>query len=118
MEQKSIEKMGTTPVKKLMLTMGFPVIISMMLQALYNIVDSAFVSNMEDGENALNALTLAFPIQMLMVAIGIGTGVGVNVLLATSLGQQDRKKASWLRGMPCSSELSSLWSLCCSESLG
>lgn len=98
MEQKSIEKMGTTPVKKLMLTMGFPVIISMMLQALYNIVDSAFVSNMEDGENALNALTLAFPIQMLMVAIGIGTGVGVNILLATSLGQQDRKKASMVAG--------------------
>lgn len=98
MEQKSIEKMGTTPIKKLMLTMGFPVIISMMLQALYNIVDSAFVSNMEGGENALNALTLAFPVQMLMVAIGIGTGVGINVLLATSLGQQDRKKASMVAG--------------------
>ena len=98
MEQKSIEKMGTAPIKKLMLTMGFPVIVSMMLQALYNIVDSAFVSNMEGGESALNALTLAFPVQMLMVAIGIGTGVGVNVLLATSLGQQDRKKASMVAG--------------------
>lgn len=98
MEQKSIEKMGTAPIKKLMLTMGFPVIVSMMLQALYNIVDSAFVSNMEGGESALNALTLAFPVQMLMVAIGIGTGVGVNVLLATSLGQQNRKKASMVAG--------------------
>lgn len=98
MEQKSIEKMGKAPIKKLMLTMGFPVIVSMMLQALYNIVDSAFVSNMEGGESALNALTLAFPVQMLMVAIGIGTGVGVNVLLATSLGQQDRKKASMVAG--------------------
>lgn len=76
MEQKSVEKMGTVPIQKLMLTMGLPVIISMMLQAFYNIVDSAFVSNMEGGEDALNALTLAFPVQMLMVAIGVGTGVG------------------------------------------
>lgn len=98
MEQKSVEKMGTTPIKKLMLSMGIPVIISMMLQALYNIVDSAFVSNMEGGESALNALTLAFPVQMLMVAIGIGTGVGVNVLLAKSLGQQDKEKASKVAG--------------------
>lgn len=86
--------METSPVGKLMLSMGIPVIISMMLQALYNIVDSAFVSNMEGGEDALNALTLAFPVQMFMVAIGIGTGVGVNVLLSRTLGQQDREKAS------------------------
>lgn len=66
----------------------------MMLQALYNIVDSAFVSNMEGGEQALNALTLAFPVQMLMVAVGIGTGVGVNVLLSKSLGQQNHEKAA------------------------
>lgn len=98
MEQKSIGKMGEAPIKKLMLSMGLPVIISMMLQALYNIVDSAFVSNMKGGEDALNALTLAFPVQMLMVAIGIGTGVGVNVLLARSLGQQDRSKASDIAG--------------------
>lgn len=98
MNQKSVEKMGTAPIKKLMLSMGIPVIISMMLQALYNIVDSAFVSNMEGGESALNALTLAFPVQMMMVAIGIGTGVGVNVSLARSLGQQKRKKASMVAG--------------------
>lgn len=98
MEQKSVKKMGTVPIRKLMLSMGIPVIISMMLQALYNIVDSAFVSNMEGGESALNALTLAFPVQMLMVAIGIGTGVGVNVLLAKSLGQQDRERASKVAG--------------------
>ena len=94
MEQKSVKRMETSPVGKLMLSMGIPVIISMMLQALYNIVDSAFVSNMEGGEDALNALTLAFPVQMFMVAIGIGTGVGVNVLLSRTLGQQDREKAS------------------------
>lgn len=98
MEQKSIGKMGEAPIKKLMLSMGLPVIVSMMLQALYNIVDSAFVSNMEGGEDALNALTLAFPVQMLMVAIGVGTGVGVNVLLARSLGQKDRAKASDVAG--------------------
>lgn len=98
MKQKSVGKMGTAPIRKLMISMGLPVVISMMLQALYNIVDSAFVSNMEGGEDALNALTLAFPVQMLMVAIGIGTGVGVNVLLARSLGQNDREKASKVAG--------------------
>lgn len=63
------DKMAEMPVKKLMLVMGAPMIISMVLQALYNIVDSAFISNMaQNGESALNALTLAFPFQMLMVA--------------------------------------------------
>ena len=74
-------------------------ILSMMLQAVYNIVDSAFVANIKNnGELALNALTLAFPIQMFMVAIGIGTGVGTNALLAKSLGQGDRDKASKVTG--------------------
>lgn len=92
-------KMATIPVNKLMLNMGVPMIISMMLQAVYNIVDSAFVANMEGtGEMALNALTLAFPVQMLMVAIGIGTGVGVNALLAKSMGQGDMDKASKTAG--------------------
>lgn len=92
-------KMATMPVNKLMLNMGVPMIISMMLQAVYNIVDSAFVANMEGtGEMALNALTLAFPVQMLMVAIGIGTGVGVNALLAKSMGQGDMDKASKTAG--------------------
>ena len=94
-EKESMNRMGTMPVNKLMLSMGIPIILSMMLQAVYNIVDSAFVSNMPGtGEAALNALTLAFPVQMLMVAIGIGTGVGTNALLSKSLGQGDRKKAS------------------------
>lgn len=84
------ERMATVPVGKLMLSMGIPMIISMVLQAVYNIVDSAFVSNMPTGgEDALNALTLAFPLQILMVAVGIGTGVGANVLIAKSLGQRD-----------------------------
>ena len=90
--------MGTAPVGTLMLSMGLPIMLSMMIQALYNIVDSAFVSNMAGGEAALNALTLAFPVQMLMVAVSIGTGVGVNVLLAKSLGQGDHEKAARVAG--------------------
>ena len=78
-------KMKDMPVNKLMIQMGIPMILSMALQAVYNIVDSAFVGNMKVGsEAALNALTLVFPVQMLMVAVGIGTGVGTNALLAGS----------------------------------
>lgn len=88
-------KMKNEPVNKLMLQMGVPMILSLALQAVYNIVDSAFVGNMKEGsEAALNALTLVFPIQMLMVALAIGTGVGVNALLARTLGQRNREKAS------------------------
>lgn len=98
-EKESMNRMGTMPVGKLMLSMGIPMIFSMMLQAVYNIVDSAFVSNMrENGEAALNALTLDFPVQMLMVAIGIGTGVGTNVLLARSLGEGNKERASKAAG--------------------
>ena len=72
-------KMKNMPVNKLMIQMGIPMILSMALQAVYNIVDSAFVGNMRVGsEAALNALTLVFPVQMLMVAVGVGTGVGSN----------------------------------------
>lgn len=96
---ETINKMGSAPVKKLMLSMGLPIIVSMVLQAVYNIVDSAFVSNMaQNGEEALNALTLAFPVQMLMVAIGIGTGVGANALLSKSLGQKDQEKVNRVAG--------------------
>lgn len=92
-------KMKNEPVNKLMLQMGVPMILSMALQAVYNIVDSAFVGKMKEGsEAALNALTLVFPIQMLMVALAIGTGVGVNALLARTLGQRNREKASKVAG--------------------
>lgn len=92
-------KMKNEPVNKLMLQMGVPMILSMALQAVYNIVDSAFVGNMKEGsEAALNALTLVFPIKMLMVALAIGTGVGVNALLARTLGQRNREKASKVAG--------------------
>lgn len=92
-------KMKDMPVNKLMIQMGIPMILSMALQAVYNIVDSAFVGNMRVGsEAALNALTLVFPVQMLMVAVGIGTGVGTNALLAMTLGQGNHKKAAKVAG--------------------
>lgn len=92
-------KMREMPVYKLMIQMGIPMILSMALQAVYNIVDSAFFGNMKEGsEAALNALTLVFPVQMLMVAIAIGTGVGTNALLARTLGQGDSKKAAMVAG--------------------
>lgn len=92
-------KMKEMPVNKLMVQMGIPMILSMVLQAVYNIVDSAFVGNMKVGsEAALNALTLVFPVQMLMVAVGIGTGVGTNALLARTLGQGNAKKAAKVAG--------------------
>ena len=93
-------KMKDMPVNKLMIQMGIPMILSMALQAVYNIVDSAFVGNMRVGsEAALNALTLVFPVQMLMVAVGIGTGVGTNALLARTLGQGNHKKAAKVAGI-------------------
>ena len=92
-------KMKDMPVNKLMIQMGIPMILSMALQAVYNIVDSAFVGNMRVGsEAALNALTLVFPVQMLMVAVGIGTGVGTNALLARTLGQGNCEKAAKVAG--------------------
>lgn len=92
-------KMKEMPVNKLMVRMGIPMILSMALQAVYNIVDSAFVGNMKVGsEAALNALTLVFPVQMLMVAVGIGTGVGTNALLARTLGEGKNKKAAGVAG--------------------
>ena len=100
-DQKMAEsnKMKEMPVNKLMVQMGIPMILSMALQAVYNIVDSAFVGNMKEGsEAALNALTLVFPVQMLMVAIGVGTGVGTNALLAMTLGQGNTKKAAKVAG--------------------
>lgn len=98
-------KMGTEPVDKVLLSMGIPMILSMVLQACYNIVDSMFVARISDydgiehaGEYAMNALTLAFPVQMLIVAFAIGTGVGVNALLARTLGAKDVKKVARVAG--------------------
>lgn len=84
-------KMATMPMKKLVLTSSVPVMFSLALQAVYNIVDSAFVSNMDTyGEEGLNALTLAFPVHMLIVALCIGTGVGASVLISRFLGENNQ----------------------------
>ena len=86
--------MGTQPIGKLLFGMSIPLVISMLVQALYNVVDSYFVSNMElIGNKALNAISLAYPIQMLMVAFSVGTGVGMNAYISRCLGMGDHEKA-------------------------
>lgn len=104
-KEVTTNKMGTGSVPKVMLSMGIPMILSMVLQACYNIVDSMFVARIPDangitnmGEYAVNALTLAFPVQMLIVAFGIGTGVGVNALLAMRLGQKNKEMVAKVAG--------------------
>lgn len=84
-------KMGVMPVGKLLISMSVPMILSMLVQALYNIVDSMFVAQI--SQNALTAVSCAFPAQNLMIAVGTGTGVGVNALLSKSLGEKNFKKA-------------------------
>ena len=84
-------KMGTMPVKKLIINMSLPMIISMMVQALYNVVDSIFVAKL--SEDALTAVTLVFPMQNLMIALAAGTGVGFNVLLSQGLGEKNLEKS-------------------------
>ena len=83
-------KMGTMPVGKLLADMAIPVMISMLVQALYNVVDSVFVSRI--SENALNAVSLAFPLQNLMIAFGSGTAVGMNALLSS---RRHTTRRSW-----------------------
>ena len=85
-------KMGVMPVGKLLITMSLPMMISMLVQALYNIVDSIFVARV--GEYAVRAVSLAFPAQTLMIAVAVGTAVGINALLSRTLGQQDFEKAN------------------------
>ena len=89
-------KMGIMPVNRLLVTMSLPMIISMLVQALYNIVDSAFVSRI--SEDALTAVSLAFPVQNLMIAIAAGTGVGINALLSRSLGEKKQDTANRAAG--------------------
>ncbi|MGN0806034.1 MAG: MATE family efflux transporter [Candidatus Coproplasma sp.] len=92
-------KMAVTKVGSLIWKMGLPMIVSMVLQAVYNIVDTAFVINMGEGGVAGNlALTYAFPIQLLIIAIGVGTGVGINALLSKSLGENDKEKCNKVAG--------------------
>ncbi|MCR5641620.1 MAG: MATE family efflux transporter [Lachnospiraceae bacterium] len=91
-EVRQENKMGTMPVGKLLFTMSTPMMISMLVQALYNIVDSIFVAMIE--EDALTAVSLAFPIQNLMIAFATGTAVGMNALVSRHLGEKDFKRAN------------------------
>ena len=84
-------KMGYMPVPRLLFTMSMPMVISMLVQALYNVVDSVFVARI--SENALTAVSMAFPVQNLMIAVSVGTGVGINALLARSLGEKQFRQA-------------------------
>ena len=85
-------KMGVMPVNKLLISMSLPMMVSMLVQALYNIVDSMFVAQL--SENALTAVSLAFPAQNLMIAVGTGTGVGINALISRSLGEKNKERAN------------------------
>ena len=91
MEQRVENKMGTEPVLKLIATMSLPAMFSMLVQALYNVVDSYFVSQI--SENALTAVSLAFPVQNFLIAVGVGTGVGINSLVSRRLGEQRKDEA-------------------------
>ena len=91
-EIRQENKMGVMPVTKLIITMSLPIMASMLVQALYNIVDSIFVAQI--SENALTAVSMAFPIQNLMIAVGTGTGVGVNALLSRNLGAKNYKRVN------------------------
>ena len=96
MEEKEIRpqenKMGVLPINKLLVNISVPIMLSMLVQALYNVVDSVFVSRV--SENALNAVSLAFPVQNLMIAVATGTGVGINALLSKSLGEKRFERAN------------------------
>ena len=92
MENIKENKMGTMPIKRLLFSMSVPMMLSMIVQSLYNIVDSMFVAQI--NENALTALTLVFPLQQLMIGISVGTGVGMNALLSRSLGEKKFEKAN------------------------
>ena len=85
-------KMGTMPVNKLLIQMALPMVISMLVQALYNIVDSIFVGRI--SEDAFTAVSLAFPVQTMLIALGTGTGVGVNAMLSKALGEKDYKSVN------------------------
>ena len=91
MESRAL-KMGTSPIGKLIITMSLPAIFSMLVQALYNVIDGIFISNV--SEAALTAVTLIFPINMLIIAISVGTGIGVNSLIARRLGQKLYEEAN------------------------
>ncbi len=105
MEKTAQNKMGVMPIPKLLMNLGLPMIFSMVIQGFYNVVDTYFVSQIADtaavadmGDKAINALTLASPIQMLMIALMVGIGIPSNALMAKNLGKKDRESASRVAG--------------------
>ena len=95
-ESISENKMGVMPIGRLLRNMALPMIISMLVQALYNIVDSIYVSQV--SESAVTALSLAFPVQNMQIGFAVGIGVGVNSLLSKSLGQKNQEQANRTAG--------------------
>ncbi|MGI6077610.1 MAG: MATE family efflux transporter [Fastidiosipilaceae bacterium] len=108
--QKS-DRLGTAPIGKLLITMALPLIASMLIQAMYNVVDSIFVARV--GQNALNAVSVAYPIQNLMIAIAVGTGVGVSTRISHQLGRKDHEGAQQTarHGLFCAIVASILFSI-------
>lgn len=99
MNETKTNKLENVKIKKLMWQIGLPMIVSMVLQALYNVVDSVFVTNMKDsGVLANEALTYAFPIQILIIAIGVGTGIGLIALLSKNLGEKNQEEVNKIAG--------------------
>lgn len=99
MNETKTNKLENVKIKKLMWQIGLPMIVSMVLQALYNVVDSVFVTNMKDtGVLANEALTYAFPIQILIIAIGVGTGICLNALLFKNLGEKNQEEVNKIAG--------------------
>ena len=92
MSKFNSDKMGTMPVGKLLFSMSVPAIFSMLVQSLYNVVDSIFVAQV--SEDALVAVSIAFPLQMLIIALALGVGVGTNALIARRLGEKRREEAN------------------------
>ena len=91
-------KLADFPIRTLILSMGMPMVLSMVLQAVYNIVDTVFVSHMKNGATAVLALTDSYSIQLLIVAVGVGTGIGINALLSKTLGERNSEKAACIAG--------------------
>lgn len=99
MQETKQNRMATQPIKKLIWKIGLPLIVSMVLQALYNVVDSIFVANIEEvGAIANQALTLAYPIQILIIAVGVGTGIGLNACLSKGLGEKNQEGVNMTAG--------------------
>ena len=96
MHEMKENKMGVMPIGKLLLNMALPIVIAMLVQAFYNVVDSVYVSQI--SESAVTALSLAFPVQNLQIGFAVGIGVGVNSLLSKSLGQKDQEAVSYAAG--------------------